>query len=112
MEAVCLQSSRLLSNRATLDVRSAYLVYRSGYNKLADAALSANLCRWQLRPKNHYVEHMVYDTLPLNPRYLHNYLCEDFIRRTKLMAAKAHPAHLSGHVLFKYALQATLRWRE
>ncbi|CAE7654600.1 unnamed protein product [Symbiodinium microadriaticum] len=112
IESICLQSGRFLSDQATLDVRTAYLVYRSGHNRLCEAALSANLCRWQLRPKGHYIEHMIYDTVPLNPRFLHNYLSEDFIRRIKLMAVKAHPAHLSGHVLFKYALQATLRWRE
>eukprot|EP00439_Symbiodinium_sp_Y106_P010817 s8538_g1.t1 len=112
MESISLQSGRLLSNEAVVAYRSAYLAYRAGYNRLSDRALELGLCRWQTRPKAHYLEHAVYETLPLNPRFLHNYLNEDFIRRMKAIASKAHPAHLSRHVLFKYALQCTLRWRD
>ena len=88
------------------------MIYRSGYNKLAEWALSRSLCRWPLRPKNHYVEHWVLDTSPQNARYLHNYLQEDMIRRIKNLAAKSHPAFLSKHVMFKYVLQRTLSWAE
>ena len=112
MESISLQSGRLLSNEAVVAYRSAYLAYRAGYNRLSDRALELGLCRWQTRPKAHYLEHAVYETLPLNPRFLRNYLNEDFIRRMKAIASKAHPAHLSRHVLFKYALQCTLRWRD
>ena len=88
------------------------MIYRSGYNKLAEWALSRSLCRWPLRPKNHYVEHWVLDTSPQNARYLHNYLQEDMIRRIKNLVAKSHPAFLSKHVMFKYVLQRTLSWAE
>ena len=112
MESISLQSGRLLSNEAVVAYRSAYLAYRAGYNRLADRALELGMSRWQTRPKAHYLEHAVYETLPLNPRFLRNYLNEDFIRRMKAIASKAHPADLSRHVLFKYALQCTLRWRD
>ena len=111
MQKIMLEHGRILPANAVEQQRRAYLIFRSVYNKLAKGALEAGLCRWPVRPKNHYVEHLIYDISPLNGRYLHNYVSADFVRRTKHMAAKSHPGYLSKHVSFKYALQTCMRWR-
>ena len=111
MESILLKSGRVLTEEANRDLRQAYFAYRAGLNRLSEWALSSGLRWWPLRPKNHYIEHWVLDTCPLNGRCLHNYLQEDLIRRIKMLAAKSHPAFLSKHVTFKYVLQTTLRWR-
>ena len=111
LEAVMLKSGRKLCDDAVQTMRSGYMVFRAGYARLNEEALQAGRCRWPVRPKNHMVEHCIFDTLPLNPRYLHNYLSEDFVRRCKLIACKCQPAFLSKHVCMKYALQTCLRWR-
>ena len=64
MESISLQSGRLLSNEAVVAYRSAYLAYRAGYNRLSDRALELGLCRWQTRPKAHYLEHGLRDVAP------------------------------------------------
>ena len=103
---------RIFPASAVSEFQLCYLAYRAGYNRLTEEALEKGLCRYPQRPKNHYIEHMCYDTMPFNPRYSHNFLSEDFIRRTKLLAIKSHPAHLSRHVNFKYCLQFCLRMRK
>ena len=112
METVMLKSGRVHSPEAVQTLRSAYLVFRAGYQKLNAEALEAGHCRWPQRPKLHYAEHWILDTLPLNARLLHNYLNEDMIRRIKLIASKCQPACLSKHVCLKWALQTSLRWRQ
>ena len=92
------------------------MVFRSAYDKLANLALSAHQCRWAVRPKDHYFEHLVFDyrgfeNRCLNPRYCQNFLCEDLMRRIKALAVGSHPGFLSKHVTFKYTVQFTLRWR-
>ena len=111
MEEVMLAHGRVLPAEAVKQQQQFYLVFRAGYNKLADQALLSGVCRWPVRPKNHYLEHLVYDTAPLNGRFLSNYVNEDFVRRIKMLAAKSHAAFLSKHVCFKYALQCCMRWR-
>ena len=95
-----------------LEFQSAYMAYRSAYNSLSSLALQRNLCRWPCRPKQHQLEHLVFEWMPYNPRYFHNYLNEDAIRRVKGLAIRSHPAHMSQHVLLKYSLQQCLQWRQ
>ena len=92
------------------------MLYRASYNRLAQEALQNGICRWPVRPKCHYYEHLIYDVrgiddCALNGRFFANFQCEDWIRRIKQLAVKCHPAHLSAHISFKYILQCTLRWR-
>ena len=102
---------RILSNDECLQFETAYITYRSAYDKLTSSALQRRVCRWPCRPKQHQLEHMTFELLPLNPRHVSNFLNEDAIRRTKALAAKSHPAYMSRHVLFKYVLQQSLQWR-
>ena len=93
-----------------------YMLYRASYNKLATEALDWGVCRWAVRPKCHYFEHLIYDVKGLddrglNGRFFANFQNEDWIRRTKELAVRCHQAHLSAHITFKYCLQCTLRWR-
>ena len=106
-----LEHARVLPSEAIRELQHAYLVFRAGYNRLASAALESGACRWGIRPKLHYLEHVYYDTVPLNGRYLSNYVNEDAVRRVKAIAASSHAAYLSQHVSFKYSLQFCLRWR-
>ena len=106
-----LRSGRVFSEDAAQRFKEAYIAFRAGYNRLSDMSLRKGLCRWPLRPKHHYIEHLALDTTPLNGRYLHNYLSEDFVRRIKAVAAGSHPAFLSKHVLLKYSLQFCLKFR-
>ena len=109
---------RLMPVNASRDFEGFCLLYRSAYNRLASAAVDARQCRWPVRPKVHYFEHLALDFRGgpdlqqcINGRLCANFLCEDFVRRTKSLAVKSHPAYLSKHVIFKYSLQTTLRWR-
>ena len=86
-----MQSGRKHNDEQVQTLVSAYLVFRSGYKKLNAAAFEAGLCRWPFRPKHHYGEHWILDTLPLNARYLHNFLSEDMVRRVKLIRSE-YPA--------------------
>ena len=92
------------------------MVFRAAYDRLANAALAKRQCRWAVRPKDHFVEHLVLDyrglgNRCLNGRLCQNFLNEDFMRRVKALAVGSHPGFLSKHVTFKYLLQLTLRWR-
>ena len=105
-------SGRVMAANVCQEFRDHYHIYRAGWNRLCEQALAAGVCRWPVKPKHHYVEHMALDTTPLNPRYMHNFVCEDMVRRIKSLAVHSHPAYLSKHVVSKYTLQCCLRWRE
>ena len=102
---------RVLPPHIVPEFEDHYLIYRAGYNRLSLQALGFHRCRWPVRPKCHFLEHYVLDTSPMNGRFLHNFVSEDFVRRTKSLAVGAHPAHLSKHVVLKYVLQSCLTWR-
>ena len=106
---------RLYTRDETQQLEDMYILYRAAYNKLAAEALDWGVCRWPVRPKCHYYEHLIYDvrshSRALNGRFFGNFQNEDWIRRVKQLAVQSHPAHLSAHITFKYILQCTLRWR-
>ena len=110
MEIVCLESGRRYSLSAWKRLEEGYLCYRAGSLHLANLAVSLGQPRWHVRPKSHYLEHAVYDFERKNLRYMSNYMDEDMIRRIKRMACAATPRYASKHVLFRYAVAATLRW--
>ena len=92
--------------------RDSYLAFRCGINRLALAAVEKKQTRWHIRPKLHQLEHCAYDFLPKNPKYYHNFLNEDYIRRAKKLAIRSHPNFMARHVLFRYAVQTCLRWKK
>ena len=113
---MCRPNRRLFSRDETLELESYYMLYRSSYNRLAAEAVEWRVCRWPVRPKCHYYEHLIYDVRGLdarafNGRFFANFQNEDWIRRSKQLALKCHQAHLSAHITFKYILQCTLQWR-
>ena len=111
LEQIMLEGSRVFTRAEQEECESMYLCYRAGHNRLTEASLQSRLCRWQQRPKGHMLEHCIFDHLPENPRFCHNFLGEDFIRRIKVLAIRSHPGHLSRHVLTKYCLQMCLQWK-
>ena len=112
MEQIMLSSPRYMSPRLCSRYKQLYETFRCGYNRLALRSVELKQLRWHVRPKVHQMEHAVYDFLPLNPRYFHNFLNEDFVRRAKALAIKSHPNWMARHVLFRYMLQFCLRWRD
>lgn len=110
MEVLMAREGRIMSSRSVSEFRRAYLVYRSALNQLADQAIQSRKARWYIRPKCHHLGHAAYHLLPKNPRFCSNYLDEDFIHKTKMVAMKSHPAHMCKHTLERYAVCVALRW--
>ena len=87
----------------------AHLVY---YQALAEDAHAANLCLWKLRPKTHYLAHVI-EELPKtfeNPKYLDLFAWEDFVGRIKRIAAKTHRATSHLRTVQRWMLLVTSRW--
>ena len=95
MESICLKGSRWLTSDACSEFRMAYCVYRASLNSLAQWAIEKNLVRYHVRPKCHQLGHLTWHFLPRNPRYMQCYADEDFISRTKRVAERSHPVHMS-----------------
>ena len=112
MEVLTLQFGRVMSTEACNEYKRAYIVYRSSMNSLAIYALERKECRYHLRPKQHQLGHVCNHVLPKNPRYLANFLSEDFIYKSKVLAEKCHALFMSKQVLQRYAIGACLRWRD
>ena len=112
MELACLGAPRVFCETSWRQLELGFLLYRASLNKLCSIALQRRKCRWRVRPKGHQMEHLIYDMEWRNPRYLANYLDEDFVRRSKRLALKAHPKHVSKHVVFRYSVAACLRWTQ
>lgn len=112
IEMVCLRGGRVFSPPEWTHFEFGYLVYRAGLNKMGAIALEKKQTRWRQRPKGHGLEHLVYDFHGLNPRYCSNFLDEDFVRRSKNLAIQSNARFVSKHVLFRYAIAATLRWTD
>ena len=108
MENLMIGHGRFFDAAACRRWEEFYLVLRAGMNRLASQSLEQGLLRWHLRPKLHQLEHLSYDFLPRNPRYYHNYLGEDMVRRTKTLATRCHPQWMSRQLLFRYTLEMCL----
>ena len=114
MESVQLLNGRYLGDDACAKLQQAYYLYRACFDRLASRSLSLGSTRWTARPKQHQLEHLVLDfacVLRTNPRHDANYMGEDAVRRAKILAVSSHPLYVSRHVLLKYALQVSLRYR-
>ena len=110
MESICLKGSRWLTSDACSEFRMAYCVYRASLNSLAQWAIEKNLVRYHVRPKCHQLGHLTWHFLPRNPRYMQCYADEDFISRTKRVAERSHPVHMSRLTMFRYILQICLKF--
>lgn len=83
-------------------------MYRAALNCLATLALERGVLRYRFRPKVHMISHVVYSSLPRNPRYMSCYQDEDFVFRTKRLAVKCSPHHVSRQVMLRYAVFVAL----
>ena len=95
---------RKLSPYGVCEFKRAYCIYRSALNSLAD------LAKYHVRPKLHKLGHLVWHHLPKNPRYFMTYGGEDLIARSKRLAERTHPAHMSKLTLFRYILQCCIKF--
>ena len=114
LESVQLENGRYLNDGSCRRLEQAYYLYRACYDRLASRSQYLGRARWKVRPKQHQLEHAIYDFAcanHTNPRYDANYMGEDAVRRSKLMAVASHPQYVSRHVLLKYALQVSLKYR-
>ena len=109
MESLCLRSGRWMSFEACSDMKRNYLVLRTSLNLLARRAFDKKVLRYHIRPKLHYMGHLIYHYLPRNPRHMACYLDEDFISRTKRLAERCHPLYMSQQVTFRYAVHMCLK---
>lgn len=66
--------------------------------------------RYHWRPKCHMLGHLTFHFLPRNPRYYMCYADEDFIARSKRVAEKSHPLHMSRLALLRYTIHACMLW--
>lgn len=110
MESVCLKAGRRFTAAQYAVFKESYLLYRCASSHLSHIAISKSLPRWRQRPKIHMLEHLTYDWAGANPRYMSNYLDEDFVRRGKRIAMVSHPRFVAKHVLSRYSIDSTLRW--
>lgn len=111
MESICLKGSRWLTSDACNEFRMAYSVYRARLNLLAQWAIEKNLVRYHVRPKCHQLGHLTWHYyLPRNPQYMQCYADEDFTSRTKRVAERSHPLHMSRFTMFRYMLQICLKF--
>ncbi len=110
MEILMLKHKRRLTPYATCEFKRAYCVFRSSLNMLADRARQRREARYHMRPKAHFLGHLVWHFLPDNPRYFMNYSDEDFIARSKRIAERSHPVHMSRLTLLRYVIHACLRF--
>lgn len=110
MEVLMLKHGRMLPPYIECEFKRAYNVYRSALNSLADRAIGRREARYHIRPKLHFLGHLVYHYLPRNPRHFMNYADEDFVARTKKLAERSHPSHQSRLTLLRYTLHVCLRY--
>ena len=101
---------RKLTHYACCEFRRAYVVYRFSLNNLADVAAAKGEMKYHFRPKVHQLGHLVWHWLPKNPRYFMTYGGEDLIAKSKRLAEKSHPAHMSKLTLFRYILQSCAKY--
>ena len=76
---------------------------------LAAHALEREKLVWPLLPKQHQMEHLIFEqAMFVNPRHCSCVLDEDLIGRIKNLAAHTHPSTMSLRVLHHYCLMAAL----
>ena len=96
MEILMLKHKRRLTPYATCEFKRAYCVFRSSLNMLADRARQRREARYHMRPKAHFLGHLVWHFLPDNPRYFMNYSDEDFMQANR--RAIAPGSHVKANV--------------
>lgn len=109
MESLCLRSGRWMSPAVCDEMKRSYLVLRTCLNSLACRAFDESVLRYHVRPKLHFLGHLVYHYQPRNPRHMACFLDEDFVARTKRLAESCHPVYMSQQVTFRYALHLSLK---
>ncbi|CAK9007824.1 unnamed protein product [Durusdinium trenchii] len=106
------EQGRYLTQEPITDIHYAYMTFRQSYNYLANEALNAEKFVWQLLPKQHMLEHLFLDWVPIfgNCRRYSLYLDEDMVGRAKRIVSHTHPRTMSVAGLNHFALAAALRW--
>ena len=101
----------LSADDAAAAQRSGKLFLRS-YSFLASEALAEGRALFKLRPKIHYLSHVIYDCLPtLNPRFAQNFLDEDFVGKVVKAAALCHPRTVPLRCLQRIKFAYIRHWR-
>ena len=112
MEDLCLSSERWMTPSACKSFERSYLIFRTCLNNLARRAYDLSVLRYHIRPKLHFLGHLVYHFLPKNPRHMACFLDEDFVARSKRLALKCHPVYMSQQVIFRYSVHICLKWND
>jgi hypothetical protein len=93
-------------------------VHRSGrtmllcWQALACSAIDKNECNYKLRPKSHYVDHVLDQVAEglENPRVLSNFMDEDFIGKVVALAKQQHRANVVPRTIELYMMMLREQW--
>ena len=82
------------------------------YQHLAARSLNSGMCLFKLRPKTHYLTHVVYDTFrKYNPKKTSTWMDEDFMGKVTKVAGMCHPRTVSLRTLERMRVQYAYVWR-
>ena len=81
------------------------------YQLLASRAVGRGRALFKIRPKTHYLSHLVYDVLPkFNPRRRANRMDEDFMGKATKVASLCHPRMVPLRSFQRMQLQYADTW--
>ena len=100
-------------SQAEIDSSCRYLKgHLLAYQALAGAALALNIFEYKLRPKYHYLCHLLEETLRIggNPIHLANFMDEDMMKQMRSCVHSCHPASMLRTWSRRYILKRVLVW--
>ena len=82
------------------------------YQSLAEEALANEVAQYKMRPKFHYLCHVVDDLQKYrwNPRFFHCFMEEDFVGQLGRLVSKTHRNTASMRALQRHCLVLRERW--
>ena len=88
-------------------------IYIKLYSWLASEALARGQLLWKLRPKYHYMQHMLdeVERTHANPMSQSNFLDEDHMKRLRGATVYCHPGTVKLTWARRYVLKRVLTWR-
>lgn len=82
---------------------------------LATHCIVQNICRWKIRPKHHFVDHMARDVRRhrLNPRRLMScFQDESYLGQVKQIAVHCHAAQTMKRCMQRYLIYLAIRFND
>lgn len=104
-------SSVLLSDDSVVRAQTSGRLFLLSWQTMAADAISSGLCCYKIRPKHHYIAHIL-DRLVSreNVRVLSNFLQEDFIGKIVKLAKRQHSKTVVRRTVQLYIMALQHRW--